>query len=292
MKRIIGYIFCGVIGLFFLLFGIIGIGDSIIGMEDVTLVTGKLKIVEPATDEALGLTDMGPVIYRDTKMYQFAKTEVRVQSGDHYVTEYIGKKDFSYLPEGNFKAYANTNEAKKTFGKKVEFKNPEFPKVFLNEYDKGQCAIYGTVEIGDSGIKLDKTLLRFFDGESYSMKDYRVAAYNTPKDAGADYGLYLIDSGVYASKGGDNWEIGDMVVTYRVVDPTVLEGEFTAIGKLTDDNVLYRDDDVGALYDKKVTLEQANKDYKADSLKSGILFTVIALVILIGGFFLVTIFLE
>ena len=70
--------------------------------------------------------------------------------------------------------------------------------------------IYGEVEIGDTGIKIDSELLvKYFD---WDFK-YRVPAYKDPEDAGSKYHLLHTGKGKYATRKDKNWKLGDLKVT-------------------------------------------------------------------------------
>ena len=248
--------------------------------KDFVIVTGKLKVISQAKDNALNLTGMGPVICRKAEMYQHI--EQKSNSVKNYFT--YDEPGFSNRPEEDFEAYVSNDEAWKNIyngnGESKKFKNPKFPEEFLNDKYGGfwseQAGIYGTVEIGDDGIRLDDSLLELFKkNESWDglteihLDNCMIPAYETPQDAGKEYGLKLVGDGVYASRSDGNWEIGDMRITYEVIDPKVMEGEFTAVGKLSEDNVLYREDDKGALFDEKLTKEEVMDKMKSNRIAVG-----------------------
>ena len=236
------------------------------GLGDMTLVSGKLKVVEEAEDGALHLSGMGPVILREAEMYQHTKNRTQID-GNPIPFANIG---FSNEWIEDFDAYATSLDYRLMRGA-THYHNPDFPAAFLNEYGKGTTYIYGVVEIGDEGVKLDNRLLRFFDGQSYSMENHLIPATKTPVDAGAPFGLVLTDPGVYASRTDESWKVGDLKVTYRMVDPKVLEGEFTAIGTLNEDGVLECGED-GALFDRIVTMEEAEQLFQSDLTETGLIF--------------------
>lgn len=248
--------------------------------KDFVIVTGRLKVISQAKDDALNLTGMGPVICRKAEMYQHI--EQKSKSAKNYFT--YDEPGFSNRPEADFEAYVSNGEAWKRIysgnGERKKFKNPKFPEEFLNDRYGGfwseQAGIYGTVEIGDDGIRLDDSLLDLFKkNESWDglteihLDKCMIPAYETPEDAGEGYGLKLVGDGVYASRSDGDWEIGDMRITYEVIDPKILEGEFTAAGKLSEDNVLYREDDKGALFDKKLTKEEVMAQLKSNRMAVG-----------------------
>ena len=289
MTRIVGYICLGILGGIAVLAGIFFCLDGFFGMEDVVAVTGKIKVVKPAEDELLGLTDMGPVIFREAEMYQYQKKDIRVSKGGSTYYYQYAELNFLNGPQPEFEAYESKAAARSLFGSMKKFQNPPFPKEFLNENGTGKTPVYGTVEIGDDGIRLGGSLLRYFDGQENTLKDEPVPAYHTPEEAGEKLGLRLVEDGVYASGNPEEPELGDLRVTYRVVAPEVLEGEFTAIGKLTDDNVLEEYSDYGALYHGVVTLEEANHDFRVEQFKTGFCFLLFGIVVLVGGFFMINV---
>ena len=248
--------------------------------KDFVIVTGRLKVISQAKDGALNLTGMGPVIFRKAEMYQHI--EQKSTSPKNYFT--YDNPGFSNGPEGDFTAYVSNEEAWKDRyfgeGESKDFKNPKFPEEFLNDSYGGfwrkQAGIYGTVEIGDDGIRLDDSMLDLFrkkefweDQKEIHLDKCMVPAYDTPEDAGKKYGLKLVGDGVYASRSDGKWEIGDMRISYEVMDPKVLEGEFTAVGKLSEDNVLYREDGKGFLFDKKLTKEEVLDKVESNRLARG-----------------------
>ncbi|MBE5870009.1 MAG: hypothetical protein E7294_01930 [Lachnospiraceae bacterium] len=290
MKRIVEYICFGLIGGIVILISIYFLIGALNGMQDVVAVTGKIKVVTPAKDDVLGLTDMGPVIFRETEMYQYHKEDIRVSKGGSTYYYQYAEKGFFNSPQGDFEAYESKSAARSLFGSTKDFKNPPFPKEFLNERGSGKVVICGTAEIGEDGIKLGKSLLRYLEGAEFTMEDMTVPAYNTPKDAGERFGLKLTEKGVYASEDSGQPKIGDLRVICKVVPQENLEGEFTAVGKLSDDNTLEENDDYGALYKGVVTLEEANRNYKKDQFKTGILFLALGLGIYAIGFLVIKVF--
>ena len=284
MGRIVGYIIFGLFSLLSLCVGIASLIDGFTGIGDVTSVSGKLEIVAPATDNALGLTDMGPVIFREAEMYQYVieKTSETVD-GDTKDFRYLGEA-FEKEPMGEFKTYPTLRDAKSLFGKEKKYVNPEFPPEFLNINNYGSSVIAGDVEI--DGVRLDVSILRLFNGEGFGMEDSTVAAYKTPENAGAAYGLKYLGDGVYASKDTENWEVGDLRVSYRVADPEILAREYTAVGVLNEDGVLCCDEEYGALYDSVVSMDEINHDFKSKQLKDGVLFILLAIGLAVGGFFI------
>lgn len=284
MGRIVGYIIFGLFSLLSLCVGIASLIDGFTGIGDVTSVSGKLEIVAPATDNVLGLTDMGPVIFREAEMYQYViEKKSETVDGDTKDFRYLGEA-FEKAPMGEFKTYPTLRDAKSLFGKEKKYVNPEFPPEFLNINNYGSSVIAGDVEI--DGVRLDVSILRLFNGEGFGMEDSTVAAYKTPENAGAAYGLKYLGDGVYASKDNENWEVGDLRVSYRVADPEILAREYTAVGVLNDDGVLCRDEEYGALYDSVVSMDDINHDFKAKQFKDAVLFILLAIGVAVGGFFL------
>lgn len=271
IQHIIGAVLGGILGGLFALYGLCCLGEAITGVGNVKLYTGKLKIVSPATENTLGLTGMGPMIVRDTQMYQYVSKDESYYSDGEENTYDLAVMEFSSYHVEDFSAYPSEKEAKKLFGREQKYSNPPFPKEFANKKGNGHSEFYGEVEIGDKGIKLDKSLLKCFNGDSYSMKDCTRPAYITPEDAGAEYGLTFVGDGTYVSRTEGDWQIGDLKVSYRVVEQDILADEFTAVGILSEDKVLSRGD-TGALYNRKVSLDEVTHDYRMDQLKTGLLF--------------------
>ena len=290
--RIIACIFAGLAGGILILAGAIFIGSGLEGMDDLKVFSGTLHVISPAYDDVLGLTDMGPVIFRDAEMYQWTRedVEIRKKKSSHYYP--YGVKAFEPYAVPSFKGYSSKEEAKKHTGKQKSYENPAFPEDFLNgdpEYNNGLSVISGDVEIGDSGVKLDGSILSLFDGRSFCMEDCTVPAFRDPEDAGEPYGLKHVGEGVYATREGDDYKIGDMVVTCRVVNPKMLDREYTAVGKLSKNKVLSLDGDRGALYEGIVSPKEINKDYRNDQFKEGFLFIFLGLAIA-GTIFLISFF--
>ncbi len=283
--KIVGYALSVLIGGFFLVLGAAYFDESSEGLSDAELITGKLTVVAPATDNALGLTDMGPVMYRNARMYQWVKDYVEVNEDGHTKKEYYGSQGFSSDHQREFSAYKDRSAARTGWGFETTFTNPEFPEAFQNSVGGGDSVIYGEVQIGDEGITLDESLLQLFGTSECGLDKYIVPAYNDPDEAGTPYGLLHVGKGMYSTKKGNDWEIGDLMVEYSVIDPEILQEEFTAIGQL-DGKVLKRDGDRGGLYNRIVTWEEAEKDFKHGQTKTGVILVIVGVVILGLGIFL------
>ncbi len=124
------------IGGLLLLYGLGSLGSGLEGIGDLERYTGKLKIVTPATDKALGLTDMGPVIFRTAEMYQYVPEMIKVHRGKYSCSENLAKKGFSSEANEKLEAYATEADAEKGSEYKKTYHNPKFPKAFLSENKK------------------------------------------------------------------------------------------------------------------------------------------------------------
>lgn len=61
----------------------------------------------------------------------------------------------------------------------------------------------------------------------------KVPKENFPQNVMKEYDLMLVSDGVYATRKDENWESGDIRVTFTMVDPEMLTKEYTAVGKLS-----------------------------------------------------------
>ncbi len=299
MKKVILILIGALIGGIGVVSGILYILNSFSKLDGVTMVSGKLRIVKQAEDDILNLKDMGPVIFRTTEMYQHRPEKYYTKNS---IWHYYVSDGFEHFPVETFEGYRTEEEGRRGMTGTTIFKNPKFPKEFLNENNDGRVASCGTVEIGKKGIRLDSSFLTLFYGKSMEenedeekkgdvlenalisilesvldvknfgyLEDCLVPAYDTPEDGGKKYGLKLVGKGVYASGKDGHPKLGDLRMTCQVVDPRILKKEFTAVGKLSKDGKLLTMDGVeGALYDRKVTMAEVKFSYRKYKIFKGL----------------------
>ena len=101
---------------------------------------------------------MGPVIFREARMYQWKEERTTSKYHQPYAV-----KSFEAEYIEPFSAYPSRDAAAYQRGELKEYKNPAFPKELLDgKTDSGETFFCGEVEIGDTGVRLDSSLLGLF----------------------------------------------------------------------------------------------------------------------------------
>lgn len=211
---------------------------------DIRAATGPIRVLEGAKDPDFGISVDSPVLIRKVEMYQYVLRGNTVS------------KDFSETHE--------PDQTVTEFGSERRLSNPLFPS---EPKSKVFC---GSAEIGDSGLLLSEELLKTLGFGSYinfSSQPGKLPV--AVGDGGKVFGLVPIDDMTYGTGGGDYWEVGDLRVTWYMVDPEDLAEVYTAVG-VVQDGVIGDGEHMSALYDREVDRDAAVEEYVTGDRKAGI----------------------
>ena len=248
-KRIIAL----VLSILVVILGIYTVNLGNKGPGDIEVVSGELKTVEGAYDEAFDIGVESAILIRKVEMYQYVVDKDKTN---------VVTTDFSDKHEPS----QDTDEGYLT--------NPDFPDNIKSE------VFYGKVQIGEDGLYLSDRIL-----EKFSFDDY-VNIKNQPEkipvggleDGPNCLGLEPLDDYTYCTIGGDYFEVGDLRVTWYGIDPAELEGIYTAVGGVKD-GVIGDNEHIVDIYDKEISQDEVVEGYKGGNKTMGIVLIVIGLIL-------------
>ena len=168
---------------------------------DVIFVRGVIGGTEGSQDSSTGVKSSKPILIKNVEMVQWIKDNDGV------------RKVFA-----NYKIDSFEDNGKK-------YTNPDFPKGLNNEL------IYGKVTTGKRRIQLSREVLNYLVNESGFIKE-DMFSQKTDLLEPADDKYNLISTGDYLISASDDWEVGEVRISYYELDTSKLD-RFTFIGKLS-----------------------------------------------------------
>lgn len=228
--------------------------------------SGSLHVVEAPKDTLFGVDVQTPLLIRKVEMYQYCfvseKTGTHTDANGNEAADYkqYVREGFSEREYGSEKAYDNSQFK----GEQKWYENPVFPEGLK---EKGEW-LYGETEIGTNGVRLAKRQVEKFKKGGYMID---VPMEYLPKESGSGYGLERIGDGIYTNGDPDEPQIGDLRVTFRMVDPEMLGQSNTAVGKLSEENGhrYIGEDFEGLTLMGNLTREEAIERYKEENYDDG-----------------------
>ena len=229
----------------------------------VSVESGKLKVVEAPKDMLFDISMENPLLIRKVEMYQYCfvaeEQERSYDDGEQIEYKYYVEERFSEREQKSERAYDNPDFK----GTTKLYENPEFPEGLESKW------FYGGTEIGDNGVRLSERQIGKFKSGGYMVK---IPMEDMPVQSGKQFGLQLVSDGTYSNGDEDKPQIGDIRVTFRIVDPEVLAHGFTAVGKTNEENgITYIGGDFEGLLltSENMTREEAIERYKEVSEDDG-----------------------
>lgn len=206
------------------------------------LLSGSLIKDLNAKDDLLDIEVDSPVLIRNVSMVQWFKDE----KGTRLV--------LANYPLESFEADGK------------EYNNPEFPSELTNEVFVGSGHI-DNLQLGPNALK--------------ALANLKQTPINElPEDNGNKYNLTYID-GAYVTA-SDEWELGDIKVTYFYTDDNDLK-DISVLSKIiAQDNTYILDSEESVVYDHLADLKEIRTENMGNMLPSYALLGVGVLVIIIG----------
>ncbi len=242
-----------VVGVLILAWGIYAVSLSQTDLGDLDLYTGKLHFEagadQGAYDEDFDVYVESPYLRRKVEMLQFD-----VDKYDDITV--VWSEDPIFIAEAEDETRYN----------------PDFP-----EFPKSE-PFYGTLSIGDDGVLLGDTFIDKLSYKQYTFFDNEGKTYPLAGFADGDIiaGLVPADDYSYVSGDPENPEVGDIRVTWEVIDPADFQPEYTAAGVLKD-GVLEPSEFDEFFYDKKMSEEEVRALFENTNKYVGIGMIVIGL---------------
>ena len=168
---------------------------------DVIFVRGVIGGTEGSQDSSTGVKSSKPILIKNVEMVQWIKDDDGV------------RKVFA-----NYKIDSFEDNGKK-------YTNPDFPKGLNSEL------IYGKVTTGKRRIQLSHEVLNYLVNESGFIKE-DMFVQKTDLLEPEDDKYNLISTGDYLISASDDWEVGEVRISYYELDTSKLD-RFTFIGKLS-----------------------------------------------------------
>lgn len=270
MRGYAKYFAGALIGVLLIVWGFVTFGKSETGPGELALFTGSLELVEGAEDPLFDIYVDSPVLIRKVEMYQnYTDSAGYVQQDFFDSKKTVLEKDLN-------DSYAKDASS--------FYKNPSFPSDMKSE------VFYGKVRIGDEDIYLSEEYLHKFSMGSYIdfEKENRHQAISGLEDGPRVKDLVPYDDYSYATVGGRYWEVGDLLVTWYGYDPADFAEVYTAAGDLEGDIIGPKEDSYSFFYDKILTLEEIDQQFRSRMYKTGIGLGVVGgLVLILSAFFFI-----
>ena len=255
MKNLTKYIIAIIIGILLLAWGAYTFSLGVEGPGELDVITGKLELIAPAYDAEFDIEMDSPFLKRNVEMYQY------YEDGHGYLN-YGFFPDHKTVPKGD---------------RILEYKNPPFPNTVK------KAMFYGDVVIGEDKVHLAKEFLEKFSFESYvNFKEDNTLYQVVGLDGGDEVkGLHPEADEYYTNSYSDEWEIGDLMVYWQVVDPEDFAVVYTAAGRLEGDTLQRADNGSVFFYDHEMSAEEIAENFQKGNKTVGVVLMAIGIALIV-----------